>query len=162
MFNNLMRVFGNGDEKVGYQKYLAECQAKAINEQQTQAASAWLKGTNYECLEPWIEKIISLSRKYPETDLRSRNRWMTEVLYVLDEKIPQVYLLNELGKEKFIYYVEIVGFRSGDEDADKPIYTSNVLGAPEKKADYANGLISILSRATRILAPELERSQGGF
>lgn len=162
IFKNLMRIFGNGDENVGYQKYLAECRMKQINEKQSQASSAWLKGTNYECLEPWIEKIISLSRKYPQTDLRTRNRWMTEVLYVLDEKIPQVYLLNELGKENFIYYVEIVGFRSGDEDADKPIFTSNVLGAPEKRAEYANGLINILSRATRISAPELERSQGGF
>lgn len=158
VFNNLMRIFGNGDEKLGYANYLNQCQVNKNNEYSYQ----WMKGTGYECLEPWVEKIIKLSRSYPEKDLRAQNKWMTEVLFVLDEQISQSYLLNELGKEKFIYYVEITGFRAGDEDGDEGTYISNVLGEPAQKSEYANGLVSIFSQKSKIIPVELERSQGSF
>lgn len=158
LFNNLMRIFGNGDEKNGYLNYLNQCQMNKNNDYTYQ----WLNGTGYECLEPWVEKLLKLSRSYPENNLREQNRWMTEVLFVLDEKIPQSYLLNELGKEKFIYYVEVTGFRAGDEDGDDGSYVSNVLGEPAKKSDYANGLISIFSQKSKIIPVELDRTQGSF
>ena len=158
VFNHLMRIFGNGDEKNGYLNYLNQCQMNKNNGYTYQ----WLNGTGYDCLEPWVEKLLKLSRSYPENNLRLQNQWMTEILFVLDEKIPQSYLLNELGKEKFIYYVEVTGFRAGDEDGDDGSYVSNVLGEPAKKSDYANGLISVFSQKSNINPVELDRTQGSF
>ncbi|MEQ1724080.1 MAG: hypothetical protein ABL930_12970, partial [Pseudobdellovibrio sp.] len=122
----------------------------------------WLNGSSYECMEPWAEKLIKLSRKFPANNLREQNKWMTEVLYVLDEKIPQASLLNYLGAEKFIYYLEVTGFRSGDEDGDDGTYVSNVYGEPSKKHPYANGLISVFAEKSKINITELDQTAGGF
>lgn len=157
IFNNLMKVLGNGDEKVGLQNYVFECQStrsKAVENSQVETG-AWARGTYFECLEPWVDKLIKLSRTFPKDNIRAQNRWMADVLYVLDEKIPQGYLLNELGIDKFIYYVDFAGFRVGDEDGDDGIYTPFVLGEPTKRSDYGNGLISLLSGKFKIVPTEL-------
>ncbi|MBC7465793.1 MAG: hypothetical protein H7256_07360, partial [Bdellovibrio sp.] len=159
VYNNIMKILGNGDEKAGLQAYMQECQANQSpggpnNEVQTVPVSAWSKGTNYECLESWTEKLIKLSRNFP-TDVRAQNRWMADVLYVIDEKIPQGYLLNALGVDKFIYYIDFAGFRVGDEDGDDGIYTPFVLGEPTKKSDYGNGLVSLLSGKFKMVPTEL-------
>ena len=116
----------------------------------------------YECMEPWVEQLIKLSRKFPADDLRKQNKWMSEVLWVIDQKIPQAALLNYLGADKFIYYVEVTGFRSGDEDGDDGVYVSNVYGEPSKKHPYANGLISVFAEKSKISITELDQTTGGF
>lgn len=166
VYKNMMKLIGNGDEKTGEDNYKMQCQLQAASnrgENSVALAStyAWSKGTGYECLAPWIEKIISLSRQFPKNDIIQQNRWMTEILYVLDEQIPLAYLLNYLGKEKFIYYVELIGFRAGDEDGDNGYYLSNVYGQPPKASPYANGLLSIIADKTKITPVEFEK-QGSF
>lgn len=157
LFKNIIKIIGNGDEKLGNEIYLQQCRQNKEDEY----TATWLYGTVYECMEPWIEKLIKLSRKFP-ADLREQNKWMAEVLYVLDEQIPQASLLNYLGPEKFIYYIEITGFRSGDEDGDDGVYVSNVYGEPNKKHPYANGLISVFAEKSKISITELDQTTGGY
>lgn len=166
VFNNMMKLIGNGDEAIGREQYMIQCKLQAKerrgnDESGPENTYAWYKGTGYECLASWLEKIIDLSRKFPENDIKKQNEWMTEVLYVLDEQIPLAYMLNYLGKEKFLYYVEIVGFRVGDEDGDDGYYMSNVYGEPDKAAPYANGLLGIISEKSKISPVEFEK-QGSF
>ncbi len=163
VFNNMMKLIGNGDEQQGRLSYRVQCEINFRNKETggTDNTYAWSKGTGYECLAPWVEKIIGLSRSFPENDVRKQNRWMTEVLYVLDEQIPMAYILNYLGKEKFLYYVEVIGFRAGDEDGDKGYYISNVYGEPAKAAPYSNGLLSIIAEKSSISPVEFEK-QGSF
>lgn len=166
LFNSLVKIIGNGDESSGKQIYLRECQdyhnQKANGESAHTYTGAWLNGTSYECLGPWMEQLIKLSREFPVNDLRKQNKWMANVLYVLDEYIPQAMILNYLGPDKFIYYLEVTGFRSGDEDGDEGVYVSNVYGEPSKKHPYANGLISVIAEKSKISITELDQTTGGF
>ena len=159
VYNNLMKLIGNGDENQGRLSYKLQCEMNKRNPESgaTDNTYAWSKGTGYECLAPWVEKIIGLSRTFPENDVRKQNRWMTEVMYVIDEQIPMAYLLNYLGKDKFLYYVELIGFRAGDEDGDNGYYLSNVYGEPAKAAPYANGLLSIIANKSNISPVEFEK-----
>ncbi|MFZ3231593.1 MAG: hypothetical protein WA160_15400 [Pseudobdellovibrio sp.] len=158
-YNKLMKILGNGDENLGQQVYLNQCQ---INSQKDYNYT-WLNGTGYECLEPWIQELLKLSRRFPKDNspnfLRAQNRWMTDVLYVLDEKIPLAYLLNELGTKNFIYYIDFAGFRTGAKDGQPDVYTPFVLGEPEKKSDFSNGLISTISSKLNVLPSELNTSR---
>ncbi len=158
LFKNLIKIMGNGDEAAGQQLYMAQCREN----KEDKVTYTWLNGTVYECMEPWVEQLIKLSRKFPATDLRAQNKWTAEVLWVIDQKIPQASLLNYLGPEKFIYYVEVTGFRSGDEDGDDGVYVSNVYGEPSKKHPYANGLISVFAEKSKISITELDQTTGGF
>lgn len=158
LFKNLIKIIGNGDEKTGQDIYLQQCRQN----KEDQVAYTWLNGTVYECMEPWVEQLIKLSRKFPADNLRDQNKWTAEVLYVIDQKIPQASFLNYLGSEKFIYYVEVTGFRSGDEDGDDGVYVSNVYGEPNKKHPYANGLISVFAEKSKISITELDQTTGGF
>jgi hypothetical protein len=119
-------------------------------------------GTTYECLSDWLEDLIKLSRAFPKNDLRAQNRWLTDVIYALDRYVPQAALLNYLGQDKFIYYLEVTGFRSGDEDGDDGVYTSNVYGEAGMKAPYANGLLNVISDKSKISITELEQNAGGY
>ena len=158
LFKNLIKIMGNGDEQVGQQIYMAQCKEN----KEDKVTYTWLNGTGYECMEPWVEELIKLSRKFPANDLREQNKWTAEVLWVIDQKIPQASLLNYLGPEKFIYYVEVTGFRTGDEDGDDGVYVSNVYGEPSKKHPYANGLISVFAEKSKISITELDQTTGGF
>lgn len=170
IFKNLMTMIGGGNEAAGTAHYMEQCKAKAEERQSNNDhhgnnnvnTAQWLKGTKYECLESWVDDIISLSREYLRSDLREQNRVMTELIYVLEENIPLPTLLQALGKENYLYFIEITGFRKGDENADEAFSVSNVLGEPAKKHPYSNGLISIFAEKTKIIPIELDRSQGSF
>ncbi len=162
VYNNLMKLIGNGSLEQGRQNYLMQCEINRRDKgQEQQFTATWSRGTNYECLEPWVDKIIKLSREFPANNIRAQNKWMTEVLYVLDEQIPQAYFLNYLGADKFIYYVELTGFRAGDEDGDLGDYISNSYGEPKSGAPYANGLFSVFANKSFISPVEFEK-QGSF
>lgn len=170
IFKNLMTVIGGGDEAAGYAHYMQQCKAKAEERQMNNDrhgqspvnTTAWLKGSKYECLEDWVDDIILLAREYVRSNDREQNRIMTELIYVLEENIPLPVLLKVLGKENYLYFVEITGFRKGDENADEAFSVSNILGEPAKKHPYSNGLISVFAEKTKIIPIELDRSQGSF
>jgi hypothetical protein len=170
LYKNIIKIIGNGDPVAGESAYLRACR---LNQNRSQGGGKsgsgsfsetndWYKGTEYECLADWVERLISLSRKFPASDLRAQNRWLTEVIYLLDEHIPLASIMNYLGQDNFIYYLEVTGYRSGDEDGDEGIYVSNVFGEPSKKHPYANGLISVLADKSKINSTELEQTAGGF
>lgn len=168
IFKNIMTMMGQGNEDLGKQIYMAECQVQKMKQMGGEAygtqtnTGAWIDGTYYDCLMPWTEKIIQKSREFIGADLRKQNRIMTELVYILEEKIPLTVILKTLERENYLFFVEVTGFRSGDEDADEGVYVSNILGEPEKKHPYSNGLINILAEKSQILPIELDRSQGSF
>lgn len=162
-FNEMMKIIGDGNYQVGLTKFNYECQdyyKQSNNGEGTPAPGYWLNGNFYECLTPWLQKLINLSAKYP-TNKQQQIKWMTEVLYVLDEKIPVAQLMKYLGEENYIYLVRVNGFRTGDEDGEIQ-YFSNTLGDPTKNIDYANGLIQLFATRTGISPIELDRSEGSF
>ncbi|MEN0058199.1 MAG: hypothetical protein AAGB31_05145 [Bdellovibrio sp.] len=167
MYEDMLRILGNGDFSNGKNRFNHLCQEyhqtqarDAAHSAMAQPSSYWINGTNYECMMPWMEKLLQLSASYPQ-DKKAQTQWMTEVLYVLDQEIPLPQLLKILGQENFVFFVRINGFRTGDEDGDLE-YFSNTLGDPKKNIDYANGLISMFATKTRISPIELDRSLGSF
>lgn len=155
MFNSIMTILGNGDYQRGYSQYYYEC--KQHHEDNTYA---WYNGSAYDCLMPWVQKLIKLSTGFPK-DKKEQIKWLTEVLYVLDERIPLQQLLRYLTPDNYIYLVRVNGFRTGDEDGEIQ-YFSNTLGDPTKNIEYANGLIQMFSQRSGITSIELNRSQGSF
>lgn len=168
MFDDMLKVLGNGNYNAGKNRYMAACYEYHENRHgggkndsaQNTPTSAWLNGTNYDCMIPWMEKLLKASASYPK-DKKSQTQWMTNVLYILEEEIPLPQLLKFLGEENYVFFVRINGFRSGDEDGDLE-YFSNTLGDPKKNMDYASGLIAMFANKTRISPIELDRSQGSF
>lgn len=166
LFDDMLKVLGNGEYNVGRARFMQVCQdyqksQQGNGESLTQLnTSYWLNGTNYECMVPWMEKLIKLSSSYPQ-DKKAQTQWMTSVIYVLEQEIPLPQLLKFLGEENYIFFVRINGFRSGDEDGDLE-YFSNTLGDPRQNIDYANGLIAMFANKTRISPIELDRTQGSF
>lgn len=169
VFNNLMTIIGGGDEAKGRANYMEQCKENAERRNNNndrhnaqQSTTTWYKGTKYECLESWVDDLIKLSREYARSDLRERNRILTELIYLLEENVPLPMLLKALGKENYLYFIEITGFRKGDENADEAFSVSNILGEPAKKHPYSNGLISVFAEKTKIIPIELDRTQGSF
>ncbi|MDG0816140.1 hypothetical protein [Bdellovibrio svalbardensis] len=169
MFDDLMRIFGNGDYKAGLATFNTMCKESKAQSRQggkhgedfpEQSTGAWENGTYYDCLLPWVKKLLEYSANFPK-DKKAQTKWLTNVLYILDEQIPLPQLLKFLGEENYIFFVRINGFRTGDEDGDIE-YFSNSLGDPKKNIEYANGLINMFATKTRISPIEMDRTQGGF
>ncbi|MCB0370938.1 MAG: hypothetical protein KDD45_16330, partial [Bdellovibrionales bacterium] len=164
-FNEMMKIFGDGDYSVGLASYNHTCE-EYYRQQNPENSSTminsgyWLNGNYYECLAPWSQKLIELSARFPQNK-KDQVKWLTEVLYVLDEQIPVAQLMKYLGAENYIYLVRINGFRTGDEDGDIQ-YFSNTLGDPTENIDYANGLIQLFATRTGISPIELDRTEGSF
>lgn len=76
--------------------------------------------------------------------------------------MPLTVILKTLERQNYLFFVEVTGFRSGDEDGDQGVFVSNVLGEPEKKHPYSNGLINVLSEKSKIMSIELDRTQTSF
>ena len=166
MFEDMLRIFGNGNYNAGRDRYMGACYDYHENRNGNSdrggstPTGAWVNGTYYDCLMPWTEKLLKLSATYPK-DKKSQTQWMTNVIYVLEQEIPLPQLLKFLGEDNYIFFVRINGFRSGDEDGDLE-YFSNTLGDPKKNIEYANGLIAMYANKTRISPIELDRSLGSF
>lgn len=163
MFNDMVTVLGNGDFKRGKSDFITACQEEQDahkKEKTMNYQGSWVNGTYFDCMLPWMEKLLKLSASYPK-DKKSQTQWMTNVLYTLEEAIPLPQLLKFLGKDNYIYFVRINGFRAGDEDGDIE-YFSNTLGDPKQNIEYANGLIQMFATKTRISPIELDKSLGSF
>ncbi|MFP5520084.1 MAG: hypothetical protein ACLGGX_09285 [Bdellovibrionia bacterium] len=164
MYEDILKILGNGNFAAGQRVYITMCeeaqQRKYGEGANFSVAGAWIDGTYYDCIEDWMKSLLNLSRDFP-TQKKEQSRWINQVLYLLDEKVPMSHLLNYLGSDNYVYFVRINGFRSGDEDGDLE-YFSNSLGDPRKDLELANGLIQAYANKTRISPIELDRSQGGF
>jgi len=165
MYEDIIRLMGAGDYRQGQAQYMQLCreyggQAKELLEK-GKNTGAWYMGTNYECLIPWMQKLLQLAHEYPVNNKQAQTKWATEVLWVLDQNIPLPMLLKYLGQENYIYFVRINGFRKGDEDGDLE-YFSNTVGQPPNSFEYSNGLMNYWATKTRILPVQIDRTQGGF
>ena len=167
IMEDMMRILGNGNLAAGKMQYQWLCQqAKQTNaEGSTVETGAWHNGSYFDCLTPWAEKILTLSTQFPKDSspkgLKQRVRWMTEVVYILEENIPMPLLLKYLGEENVLYMVQVNGFRSGDEDGDLA-YISNTWGKPRDDFEEGNGVFQYYARKTGIISTEIDRSQGSF
>lgn len=163
MYKEILTILGNGDYKKGEDHYLWACKEhyRGSNGDGQVPPGFWRNGNNYECLIPWMDRLMKLSAKYPIADETQQVRWMTEVLYILDEYIPIAQILKYLGEPNYIFTIRINGFRTGDEDGDLE-YFSNTMGDPPKNIDYANGLFQMYANKTGITPIELDRTMGGF
>lgn len=162
-YRDLLTIIGNGS----YDKGLGKCNMayeEAHNNREhgnNGNPGAWINGTYYDCMMPWLDKLLVLARQYPKNDAKARVRWTTNVLWVLEEQIPLPQLLKFLKEENYVFVVRVNGFRTGDEDGDLEFF-SNTLGDPKQNLDYASGLISMFATKTRISPIELDRSLGSF
>ena len=152
-----MKILGNGNPAAGQSQYLETCQKERLD---GDTGYEVYHGTKYDCLSPWITKLMDLGKKYP-ADKQSQTHWMTQVLSILDQKIPLPQLLKYLGQENYIFLIRINGFRTGDEDGDLE-YFSNTVGDPSKDYSNAGGLVNLYIKRTGIMPTELERTLGGF
>ena len=164
IFKNLMSLMGAGNEEVGRALYNEQCQKNKASKQHPQqlVSGTWLNGVYYECLDSWVDEIISIARKFPKGSLKKQNQWMAELIYALEKNIPTYVLLKAIGQENYIYYVNVVGFRVGDENADQGAYTSRSLGVPASQHPYSNGLMSVIADKTGLSPIELDKSNASF
>jgi hypothetical protein len=162
IIEDVMRLLGNGDLNQGKVEYQTACNQYFKNQN---SPGFWVNGSFFSCLTPWAERLLVLSTKYPKGEtpsaLKQRIRWMTEVVYILEENIPMPVLLKYLGEENVLFLVQVNGFRSGDEDGDLA-YISNTWGKPRDDFEEANGIFQFYARKTGIVSTELDRSQGSF
>lgn len=166
MFNAVVNLIGGDDYLAGRKIYMKKCKeynselTTGDRRKQVYPTEAWVNGTHYECMIPWMRSLLRHSADYPVTK-KEQTQWMTNVIYILEKQIPLPYLLKFLGEENYLYLVRVNGFGTGYEDGDIK-YFSNTLGDPKKNFEYANGLISMYANKTRISPIELDRSQGSF
>ncbi len=161
---SLMKIYGSGDKNIGQQAYTQACKDKVVNnnsEAGPQHTGTWLYGTYYECMSPALKSLVQLRRSYPENDKKAQTRWLTNAIGVLEQDIPLPALLKFIGKENYMYFVLINGFRTGDEDGDLEFF-SNTSGDPAKDFDTANGLLSLYSNKTRIIPAEMRKTNASF
>jgi hypothetical protein len=171
MFNDIIRMMGNGDYAEGMRAYTAVCMAGTQNSGGAEGgggishgAGFW-NGTNYSCLTGWMTELLKLSAKFPANDPVEQVRWMTKVVFILDEHIPLPQIMRILGEKNYVFQVSINGFKTGDEDGDTQAFSisqSNVIGDPDEGLEYINGLVNYYALKTRISPLELDRSQASF
>lgn len=172
ILEDTMRILGNGDLQAGRQIYNQACEeqkrsgsgSSSFGDGQ-RAPGTWHNGTYFECLTSWSERLLTLSLRFPkgqsDRDKKNQIRWMTEVLYILEEYIPMPQLLKYLGEENVLYLVQVNGFRAQDEDGDLA-YLSNTWGKPQDDFEEANGIFQFYARKTGIISTEIDRTQGSF
>jgi hypothetical protein len=168
ILEDVERVLGDGDLQAGQAAYQDACTKYQDSRNPNGNVShpgSWVNGTYFDCLMPWMEKVMTLSTQFPKGDddesKRAQVRWMTQVIYVLEENIPMPYLLKYLGEENVLYLVQVNGFRQGDEDGDLA-YISNTWGKPNDDFEEANGIFNYYARKTGIISTEIDRTQGSF
>ncbi len=169
ILDDMMRILGNGDLKQGQAQYQNICHKYHMEKNSENggapSSGVWMNGSSFDCLTPWVERLLTLSTQYPKgqgpSSLKNQVRWMTEVIYILEENIPMPLLLQYLGEKNVIYLVQVNGFRSGDEDGDIA-YISNTWGQPQDDFEEANGVFQFYARKTGIVSTEIDRSQGSF
>lgn len=170
IFKNLLTIIGAGNEQLGHKIYMEQCKKRIRQQQLAQQTKGsppvsyitWSKGTRYECLEPWVNKVISKAREFQRSSERDQARLMTELIYELEENIPLYVLLKAIGPENYLYFVEVTGFKVGAEVNEQGVFVSNVLGEPRNKHPYANGLLSYIAERLGLMPLEIDRTQGSF
>lgn len=90
------------------------------------------KGVSYDCIMPWMMKVLELRRDYP-ADFEERVKWATRLTTVLEKNIELATLISYVGKENIFYQVKISGFRTRDENGDTADYKPSTIGTYNNK-----------------------------
>ncbi len=158
----LQNLLADGDLETGKRKYQELCESeknRGTGNYPTSPTSVVHRGGTYDCLTSWTAKLIDLSYRFP-AEKAGQIRWMTQVLYTLDEHVPVAQLLKFLGPENYQYSVKISGFRVGSEIQGLD-YLSKPLGIPGKDSKYASGLYNYVQKQSGLRGAEVERTLTG-
>ena len=119
------------------------------------------RGWAYECLKPWMTKVIKMSKKYP-TAKEEQVRWTNDLVRAIETGLEFGKFLNWLGKENFFFQVRVSGFRKGQEDGDNTNLSGQASGNPDYLSstigtvgDAGAGPLKDLATQTQITAYEL-------
>ncbi len=85
------------------------------------------RGVSYDCIMPWMMKVLELRHAYPE-DHEEQVKWATRLTNQLEHNVDLAKLITFLGKENLFYQVKISGFRTRDETGDTAEYKSSTIG----------------------------------
>jgi hypothetical protein len=109
-----------------------------------------------------VWKLNRMKKRYMKGSLIERNKIITDAIFLIESKMTFSDLLKFIEKQNYMFYVQISGFRTGDENANDGDYISNILGEPVEDHPYANGLISAIQNKSKIITTELNRTQADF
>jgi hypothetical protein len=116
----------------GKQRFDDYCYMQANRgEADRSTATSW-KAVDYDCLMPWMWKILSLRHSYP-TNREERVKWATRFMTLLERNVDLSKLIEYVGKENMFYQVKISGFRTRDENGDTADYRSSTVGTFNSK-----------------------------
>ncbi|MCB0384030.1 MAG: hypothetical protein KDD43_01455, partial [Bdellovibrionales bacterium] len=171
LYDDIVTLIGRGDRNRGEKIYVNRCKEewdekfnKNTNSEHgghETSPNTMMYRTRYGCLTGWMSRLIDLKRQYPADDRQRQTEWTTEAVWVLNDQVPLPYLLEFIGKDNYIFFIRVNGFRTGDEDGDLEFF-SNSSGDPVKDFETANGIIDLYSKKTGITPMELKRTQGSF
>lgn len=165
-FSEMLKIFGNGNPDAGRKKYLEICESEnhkpeINNWNQPVSNPTVYRGGSYECLTKWMKKLIKLSHQYPAQGKKEQIRWITEVLSVLDDKIPMPQILDYVGRDNYVFLMRIQGFRVKENGGDFQHF-SNQTGDVRGDLKDQFGLINHFTRKTGISPAEMERTLSPF
>ena len=157
IYNNIIELYGR-------EQYLAECLIEKNQKSDFQAISGeeMIAGTTYPCLADWLNRLLQVSRKFDANQVEKSTSAITEVIYILDEKLPIRVLLNLIGKKNYSYGVNVLGFRAKDQNADQSNWVGPVFGEPDTVDKYRDGLIGYLSEKSKVSPLFLNATQTGL
>ncbi len=174
-YEAILKMFAYGDVALGQKHYVQICQQEVADsgvedwrlqdDNYTGSASevmtsASYYGQSYECISPWLKSLLYLRRHFPQNK-KEQVKWLAKVLPLLEEHIPLPQLLAYIGKENYLFFIQISGFRTGDEDGDLQFF-SNSIGDPKGDFETANGLISLYASKTGVVPGELYKTNADF
>lgn len=163
MYEDILTIIGEGDLAKGRKIYADACrETYASGRNTTPYTGAVKEGISYDCLTPWLGKLISMAHNYP-TDRKKQVKWATTVLSTLEDQIPLPLLMKYLEEKSYIFNFSIFGFRKGDEDGDLELF-GNGPGQPQTRndLDIAGGLFKYYCTKTKIPCIQLDITNGGI
>ncbi len=113
----------------GKEDFISYCES-AVNNDSDGGREQYYGEQNYQCVMPWMQKILKLREKFKEgkiKGLRGRVDLINELVYQLFHNARWDNLINYLGRDNIFMVVKIGGFRTNDENEDAE-YMSDTIG----------------------------------
>ena len=115
----------------------------------------------YPCMNTWMIELLRLRRQIPDEDPEAKAQWINRVLWILSERFSVSQLAEFLGEENFLFYVNVTGFRSGDEDGDRTLL-SHTSGQPGFDFKEWMGVFDFYAQNLGLTPTEVSRTQSGL
>jgi hypothetical protein len=83
-------------------------------------------GNSYDCIAPWMVKVLAMRRSYPFGKGGEQVSWMNEFFKLTYEQADFKAFLDWIGPKNFFLGIMTGGFRIKDENGDEPYYSDSV------------------------------------